>query len=492
MNRKQEVAAWIFGLLIALGLLVADKGIWSLVVLAGLTILSLRDRQKKKKKSITAETTPREEKATSKSEQALKHLTPHMLATAMIQRIAEGGMPFKEWRKADTQIPSKAESLIELACQFYQLRILLDLIERKFGSPIAKLVESSFVSLTEFEPTGPKFFSMVSAAIVEARVLGPAQDIAESLKALGRPDELINKMALDAQVAEQILGCVADTEENRAELRVPFAQCVSFARASAEAVFPDIVAKMDFDPASIALVRRETAYNGITSRWSDLPGCFERHLQRKEGNLLFSAAERQPSDDALEEARARDDDDVEKLKAEVSAVGETLAGYLNQEGIPGGILADLLHYKIQPLIVRSAAIGELASAQSGTLQELNEELMKSIVASHKELAEGIDAILKGQRDLSNPFLAQASREDTPIASEDFILALLCENTDTVQQIIETFSRGDTAAEAQVRGDIQAICNEAIDRATEAARQGFELPAAEEKLALLAAYSERAN
>jgi hypothetical protein len=45
MNRKQEIAAWLFGLLIALGLLVTDNGIWALLVLAGLTILSLRDRQ---------------------------------------------------------------------------------------------------------------------------------------------------------------------------------------------------------------------------------------------------------------------------------------------------------------------------------------------------------------------------------------------------------------------------------------------------------------
>jgi hypothetical protein len=51
MNRRQEIAAWLFGALIALALLVTDNGIWALVVLAGLTILSLRDRHKKKQKS---------------------------------------------------------------------------------------------------------------------------------------------------------------------------------------------------------------------------------------------------------------------------------------------------------------------------------------------------------------------------------------------------------------------------------------------------------
>jgi hypothetical protein len=61
MNRKQEIAAWLLGLLIALGLLVTDNGIWALfvlagltIVLAGLTILSLRDRHKKKQKVTEA------------------------------------------------------------------------------------------------------------------------------------------------------------------------------------------------------------------------------------------------------------------------------------------------------------------------------------------------------------------------------------------------------------------------------------------------------
>jgi hypothetical protein len=53
MNRKQEIAAWVFGLLIALGLFVTDNVIWAIIVLAGLTILSLRDRQKKRQKEQT-------------------------------------------------------------------------------------------------------------------------------------------------------------------------------------------------------------------------------------------------------------------------------------------------------------------------------------------------------------------------------------------------------------------------------------------------------
>lgn len=54
MNRRQEIAAWIFGLVIALALVATDHGIAALVVLAGLTIMSLRDRQTKTPKDKSA------------------------------------------------------------------------------------------------------------------------------------------------------------------------------------------------------------------------------------------------------------------------------------------------------------------------------------------------------------------------------------------------------------------------------------------------------
>jgi len=478
MNRKQEIGAWIFGLLIALALLASGNGIWALIILAGLSILSLRDRQKKRQKSTAVASTSPEGQALPGSGQPLKHLTPHLLAVIMLQRRAEGSMPFQEWRKPDVQFPSEADAMVALGCECYQLRIFVDLLQQRFGSPIAKLVENSFSTIMDSDSSGIEFFARADAAILRARALGPTQD--------GPNDP---ELRLDLQVADQMQAFVGESEEKKAALRLPLAQCLGFSRISAQAFFPDVIAKIDFDPASIAFVPRETAYRGTTNRWRPAPGCFERHLQRKEGNLLFPVSEQQPSDGALNAARSRDEDDVEKLKADVTALGKTLAGYLNQEGIPGGILADLLHYKVQPLMARSAAIGELANAQLRALQQLNEELMKGAVGSNEELAESLEAIRKGQHDLCNLFLAQASREDTPIASENFILALLCESTDTVKEAMEIFSRGDAAAGAQARGDVQALCNEAIGRVTEAAKQGFELPAAEEKLGLLAAYSK---
>jgi hypothetical protein len=54
MNRRQEIAAWIFGLVIALALVATDHDIAALVVLAGLTIMSLRDRQTKTPKDKSA------------------------------------------------------------------------------------------------------------------------------------------------------------------------------------------------------------------------------------------------------------------------------------------------------------------------------------------------------------------------------------------------------------------------------------------------------
>jgi hypothetical protein len=49
MNHRQEIAAWFFGGLIALTLALTGHGIWALIVATVVTILSLRDRQKKQK-----------------------------------------------------------------------------------------------------------------------------------------------------------------------------------------------------------------------------------------------------------------------------------------------------------------------------------------------------------------------------------------------------------------------------------------------------------
>lgn len=479
MNRKQEIAAWIFGLIIASALLLTANGIWALAVLAGLTILSLRDRQRKKQKNtVRADLSRASDLQETPTTPSLKSITPHLLATALLQRRAEGGTPFRMWRDSEVQIPAGAAEIIAIACEFYQIRIFLDLLKRRFGPGIAKLVETSFSSIVD-GVDGLNMFSRVNEAISCARELGPSED---------GPDN--PQLRLDLQVADQYLKIYSDSDpsQSKAALRLPLAQCLGYARLSAEQIFSGLVPKIDFDPLSVVAVSRETEYKGITSRWSALPGCFERHLQRKEGNLLFPISDREPSDEAINEACTRDQEDLEKLKVDVSALGRSLREQLGQDTIDGGILVDFLRYRIDPLMHRAAAIGALANTQLEMLQELDKALIRSILNSRSDMKDNIEEIQKDRRDLHNLFFAQASREDTPIAGEDFILALLCESTDSVKHVTAIMSRADNAVEAQTPADVKEECKHAILMIINAAKQGFELPGAEEKLAVLRAYS----
>ena len=196
MNRRQEIAAWVFGGLIALGLVATDNAIWALALLAALTILSLRDRQKKKRRSDTPDNPSKAGAAAESPERPLKNLTPHILATVMLQRRAEGVAPFQMWREpaSTVEIPPEADAVFAIACEFYQLRVFLDLLKQRFGSGICKLVETSIATILD-EVRDRNVFSRVNAAILYARALGPANDGPKN-----------PQLRIDLQVADQLLG----------------------------------------------------------------------------------------------------------------------------------------------------------------------------------------------------------------------------------------------------------------------------------------------
>src|SRR5262249_36400399 len=126
MNWKQEIAVWFFGLLLALGLLFTDHEIWAVALVAGLTILSLRDRQKNKgqspKRASEANASHNNLPVQNTPEATLKEMTPHSLAVAMLQLVHERG----EWRASAVETHQEANEAVAVACEFYELRIFLD------------------------------------------------------------------------------------------------------------------------------------------------------------------------------------------------------------------------------------------------------------------------------------------------------------------------------------------------------------------------------
>jgi hypothetical protein len=256
VNRKQEIAAWIVGLLVAMVLFVTGNGIWALVVLAGLTILSLQNHQKNKQKSTIPISSKSNEPVQPDFETILKNVTPHSLAAGILQLVHKSP---ESWKTPDTEIPQEADEAVMIACECYELRIFLDLLQQRFGAGIAKLVEASFSSLMD-DVKGLKMFSRVSSAILRARALGPAQ-------VFGPAEDGPNnaQLRLDVQVADQYLNVFSYSTEDptKAELRFPLAESLSHARIWAEHLFSELVFRIDFDPLSVAIVARETESRGV-------------------------------------------------------------------------------------------------------------------------------------------------------------------------------------------------------------------------------------
>ncbi len=392
----------------------------------------------------------------SSIETTLKGVTPHMLAAAMLGSVMERK---DDWAATNVEVTAVATQKFPMACEFYQLRIFLDLLTRRFGTGVSSLVEAGLVSVTNV--SGLNLFPMVMAAISAAREVGPPTDA---------PDDA--RLGLDCQVADQALRIIGESDEEKNQLRPLLAESLSYARIWAEGVFPELVRKIEFSPESVAFVKIETAYNGLTNRWRQHPGCFERHLQRMEGNPLFPESQRKPTDEMISEARAKDDAEAEQVKHDVSQLFEDVKTISEPGKISATTILDLIQHRAEPLLERAAALGHSPDALRivGALKGFMDSLLSS--ALHRS-PEECKPFQKDWRRKTNVFIAQNWRDDTPISKEDAVRALLCENVSTVQEVLRIYSELDPAVVDSMR-EMAALHFEMAEL------DGFIVPGGQEK------------
>jgi len=78
---------------------------------------------------------------------------------------------------------------------------------------------------------------------------------------------------------------------------------------------------------------------------------------------------------------------------------------------------------------------------------------------------------------THPFFAQCGRKDGPITDDEVAPALLCESTQTVQEMVDI-------TKAVMGKRIEALCQQALVLAERAKEAKFDIPAIEQKLAIL--------
>lgn len=164
------------------------------------------------------------------------------------------------------------------------------------------------------------------------------------------------------------------------------------------------------------------------SPWTDNPGCFERHLQRREGNILFAPERRTVSKKEIDDARSRDIIEQKRFTEKVSAI-EVKVRSLDKKIAPDH--ANSILQEVQELLEEADSIGGNIGEYVQLLEVIEEGLIKSL----SEIMDDGEKLLKQAQSLSilkrSPYIAQVSRQDSPILKEEELPTLLSEDLETI-------------------------------------------------------------
>jgi hypothetical protein len=146
------------------------------------------------------------------------------------------------------------------------------------------------------------------------------------------------------------------------------------------------------------------------------------------------------------------------------------------------MVLDFLQHELDPIMRRATEIGNPALKSFRVLLELRDSVLKSI-SVQADVKPLVEELKEGLQPQFNIFLAQTWRKDRPIMADEIAPALLCESTDTIGTAVEILQKNTPEA-------VGMLYERSVTLLKEAAGQGFQLPAAGEKLELLKACFEQ--
>jgi hypothetical protein len=262
------------------------------------------------------------------------------------------------------------------------------------------------------------------------------------------------------------------------------AECLAYGRDCAVEVFDPMVQVMELKPETVSglvlessSTRIESAHAGLV--WSENPGCFERHLQRKYMNPLFSPASRIVTQHAVDAARTRDASEADVLWAKITK---------HVESIPNGrfTFAQLdEHRKRMDDLMQEAAETGHPKAESATA-DLYWAIIKDMELAMSDNVKGAEMLQKANENyakiglaLKNRFVAQLCRHDSPIKPDEVLPALLTEDLETIRKFM-IFVEDDE----KLRDLHQNLPREAVSLVKKVEATGAILAQIEEKLKAL--------
>ena len=163
------------------------------------------------------------------------------------------------------------------------------------------------------------------------------------------------------------------------------------------------------------------------AKWSKAPGCFERHLQRRDGNILFPPDRRRISKEEMAQARKRDKSDRERFVKEI---------FEFEAEIRNPLYVDHLSalQKIQGFLEEGGSIGGDIGHVIKTLEDLEDKTMKYLNEKTPEGGHLLEKAHSHSVVARTPFIRQLLRKDTPILEGEKVPALLSEDLDTISAV----------------------------------------------------------
>jgi hypothetical protein len=207
-----------------------------------------------------------------------------LTAYELLRRLISGRSPFSDWLPQPGGIPEDLEGGFEFAVQSYQLYVFLDLAGSRYGSTVSGSVRDNLLLLSGFDQSAG---SRLPALFQAFKAAGAIYDPNFDQLSVDNPE-----VQFHIGLASAVMYVSDWPEEGKAAVLMPLAECLNRGLYLARELF----------------TKELDATTGIADgfTWSDVPGPFERQLQRQRDNPLFPAMARAVSPQQVVDARKED------------------------------------------------------------------------------------------------------------------------------------------------------------------------------------------
>ena len=181
----------------------------------------------------------------------------------------------------------------------------------------------------------------------------------------------------------------------------------------------------------------------MSSHFLEKPGRRERHLQRKADNKLFAESARNVTDEAINQAREQDDQELLSFSEAYQEILKTIAE------LPGNVDSQIileLKDRIDRLYEQVCGLGGDRSKEKDGLIKLHQAITQAIrdgAGTDAEAVTRLDEEAQAREIhwhlLEQPILADLLFPDSPIAPDELVPSLLNENIESFGVAMDIFN-----------------------------------------------------